>query len=173
MPDAYIALGSNLDDPARQLRAAAAALSALGEIAAASSLYETEPVGFRDQPVFLNAVLLLRTELPPQALMRELLRIEQAQGRERRRKDGPRTLDLDILFYGGAVIDEPGLRIPHPRLHERRFVLAPLAEIAPDLVHPTLNEPIRQLAAKLQDPAAVTRLESGDSVFAPESHPES
>jgi 2-amino-4-hydroxy-6-hydroxymethyldihydropteridine diphosphokinase len=173
MPDAYIALGSNLDDPARQLRAAAAALSALGEIAAASSLYETEPVGFRDQPAFLNAVLLLRTDLPPQALMRALLRIEQAQGRQRRQKDGPRTLDLDILFYGGAVIDEPGLRIPHPRLHERRFVLAPLAEIAPDLLHPTLNKPIRQLAGKLEDPAAVTRLETSANFFAPESSPES
>ena len=135
---AYIALGSNLQDPAAQVEAAFAALDTLPQsrVVARSSLYRTTPVGYADQPAFITAVAAFETTLAPRALLDALLALEKARGRARTFPNAPRTLDLDVLLYGDQLIEEPGLSIPHPRLHERAFVLAPLAEIAPDLVVP-------------------------------------
>ena len=140
MPTAYVALGSNLGDRERTLLAAVDALGAEEgiRVLGVSRLIETEPVGYLDQPRFLNGVVALETDLPPRELLDRLLALERGFGREREGvpAQGPRTLDLDLLLYGDAEIDEPGLRVPHPRLHERAFVLAPLAELAPGLEVP-------------------------------------
>jgi 2-amino-4-hydroxy-6-hydroxymethyldihydropteridine diphosphokinase len=135
---AYIALGSNLRDPAAQVRAGFEALAMLPDtrLAAVSSLYLTAPVGHLDQPDFVNAVALVETALGPRALLDELLAIERQFGRVRDVPNGPRTLDLDILLYGEVVHDDEVLTLPHPRMHERAFVLVPLAEIAPDAMIP-------------------------------------
>ena len=138
MPDsfaAYVALGSNLDDPEAQVERGFAALAALPHtvLDARSRLYRTPPWGVPDQPDFINAVARLETSLPPRELLDELLAIETRAGRERGVRYGPRILDLDLLLYGDRAIREPGLAIPHPRLHERAFVLLPLADIAPEL----------------------------------------
>jgi 2-amino-4-hydroxy-6-hydroxymethyldihydropteridine diphosphokinase len=134
---AYIGLGSNLGDREGNLREALALLAELGEVRA-SSFRETEPVGVTDQPRFLNAAAEVSTDLPAHDFLDALLAIERDLGRDRSREErwGPRTLDLDLLLYGDDVIDEPGLTVPHPRLAERRFVLEPLYELAPDLVLP-------------------------------------
>jgi 2-amino-4-hydroxy-6-hydroxymethyldihydropteridine diphosphokinase len=138
MARAVIGLGANLGDPAAQLRTAIAAIEHLPEtrVLAVSSFYRTAPVGYLAQPEFVNAAVAVETALAPRALLDALQAIEAAAGRERRFKDAPRTLDLDILLHGDLVADEPGLTIPHPRLHERAFALAPLVEIAPDAVVP-------------------------------------
>ncbi|PKO87528.1 MAG: 2-amino-4-hydroxy-6-hydroxymethyldihydropteridine diphosphokinase [Betaproteobacteria bacterium HGW-Betaproteobacteria-12] len=135
MSAAYIALGANLGDPASTIRAAFGALANLPDsrIVRCSSLYRTAPVGIVDQPEFVNAVALLETTLMPQALLGELLDIERRFGRQRAEKNGPRTLDLDLLLYDDQFLDLPELTLPHPRLHLRAFVLLPLAEIAPEL----------------------------------------
>ena len=131
---AFVALGSNLDDPQAQIRAGLREINALSatRLTRASSLYRSAPVGYPDQPDFVNAVAEIETELAPRALLDGLLAIERARGRVREFPNAPRTLDLDVLLYGGEVVREPGLAIPHPRLHERAFVVVPLAEIAPD-----------------------------------------
>ena len=131
---AFIGLGSNLGDPASKLRAGLAALSALPQvrISATSSLYRSAPIGNADQPDFINAVARLTTGLTPRDLLAALLRIESEFGRERAYHNAPRTLDLDLLLYDAETIAESGLRVPHPRMHERAFVLAPLVEIAPE-----------------------------------------
>jgi 2-amino-4-hydroxy-6-hydroxymethyldihydropteridine diphosphokinase len=133
MKRAYVALGSNLGDREGTIRAAVDALGAEPgvRVAAVSSLIETDPVGYLDQPRFLNGAAALDTSLEPRALLELLLAVERRFGREREGAppQGPRTLDLDLLLYGDAQIDEPGLRVPHPRLHERAFVLRPLAEL--------------------------------------------
>ena len=139
MTRAYVGLGANLGDRERTLREAVDALAAEEgiEVVAVSTLRETEPVGVGEQPRFLNGAVELETTLTARELLDRLLGVEQRFGRVRIREEhGPRTLDLDLLLYGGEVIDEPGLHVPHPRLHERRFVLEPLAELAPDLVVP-------------------------------------
>jgi 2-amino-4-hydroxy-6-hydroxymethyldihydropteridine diphosphokinase len=135
---AYIALGSNLEDPAAQIAAGFAALASLPEsqLRARSSLYRTAPVGYAEQPDFINAVAALDTALSPRALLDALLDIELAHGRARKFANAPRTLDLDVLLYGDVQLNEPGLTLPHPRMHERAFVLVPLAEIAPGCVVP-------------------------------------
>ena len=135
---AYVGLGANLGEPLRQLTEAIIAMSGLPEtcLAAHSSFYRTAPVGFEDQPEFLNAVAALDTRLAPGALLESLQGIERRHRRERSFKDAPRTLDLDLLLYGERVVDSPGLTLPHPRMHERAFVLAPLTEIAPDIAIP-------------------------------------
>ena len=135
---AYIGLGSNLEQPIDQLRAGIAALSCLPETALerCSSFYLSAPVGRLDQPDFINAVCRVRTALAPAALMRRLLVIEADRGRSRAIVGGPRTLDLDLLLYGDRTVRQPGLALPHPRLHERAFVLYPLYELDPDLVIP-------------------------------------
>lgn len=135
---AFVGIGSNLGDPAAQVRAAVAALAALPQtrLVAASSLYRTSPVGYAAQGDFVNAAALLETALAPRALLDHLHAIEAGAGRERTFKDAPRTLDLDLLLYGGETIAEPGLTVPHPRLHERAFALAPVVELDPDCVIP-------------------------------------
>lgn len=142
---AYLSLGSNVGDRAQQLRDAQARLSAAGHVIATSSLYETEPVEFTEQPWFLNCAVALETEKTPQELMAEILGIEQEMGRRRVQKKGPRSIDIDILLFGDAVIDSPELTLPHPAMHDRRFVLEPLAEIAPEVRHPLLRTTIREL----------------------------
>jgi 2-amino-4-hydroxy-6-hydroxymethyldihydropteridine diphosphokinase len=148
----FVALGSNLGDREQTLHDAVAALAAEPgiEVVAVSSLADTEPVGFVDQPRFLNGVAALETELPARALLDLLLDVERSFGRVRDGvpAQGPRTLDLDLLLYGDAELDEPGLRIPHPRLHERAFVLEPLAELAPGLRIPGRG-PVEALLAEL------------------------
>jgi 2-amino-4-hydroxy-6-hydroxymethyldihydropteridine diphosphokinase len=140
---AYVALGSNLGDRERTLRDAVDALGAETgvEVIAVSRLIDTEPVGFLEQPRFLNGVVAIDTSLSARALLDLLLGIEQRFGRSRDGSpaQGPRTLDLDLLLYGNAEIDEPGLQVPHPRLQERAFVLEPLAELAPELEIPGLG----------------------------------
>lgn len=134
--DAYVALGANLGDRLASLDAAVAALGVLPdtEVLAVSPWIETDPVGYLDQPRFLNGVAKMRTILEPRALLEALLAIELGLGRTREgARFGPRTIDLDLLVYGDAELDEPGLTVPHPRLHERRFVLEPLAAVAPGL----------------------------------------
>lgn len=135
---AYVALGSNLDDPIAQVRAGALALGKLPgtRLVCCSSLYRTAPVGMTDQPDFINAVCETDTSLPAGAFMQALLDIELSQGRQRQIPGGPRTLDLDLLLYGDQVSQEPGLTLPHPRLHARAFVLYPLSELAPGLCVP-------------------------------------
>lgn len=135
---AYIALGSNLQQPAEQVRAALAALAALPECSGlrASSLYVTAPVGYADQPDFINAVARLDTTLSALALLAQLQALEAQFGRERSFRNAPRVLDLDLLLYGDQRIDSLELSVPHPRMHERAFVLAPLAELAPALMLP-------------------------------------
>jgi 2-amino-4-hydroxy-6-hydroxymethyldihydropteridine diphosphokinase len=138
MGRAFVGVGANLGDAAGQVRAAIAALAALPgtRLVAASSLYRTAPVGYAAQPDFVNAAVLLETDLAPRALLAALQSLEARHGRTRSFKDAPRTLDLDLLLYDGEVVDEPGLAVPHPRLHERAFALAPLVEIDPAAVIP-------------------------------------
>jgi 2-amino-4-hydroxy-6-hydroxymethyldihydropteridine diphosphokinase len=155
---AYIGLGANLGDRQETLRQAAKRIAKLGKITAVSSLYETEPVGYRDQPLFLNAVVALETALAPSELMRELLAIEQAMGRQRTFRNAPRTLDLDLLLLDGIVVDTPELIVPHPRMHERAFVLVPLAEVASDVIHPGLRLPVSAMVAALPAPSGVRRV---------------
>ena len=135
---AAIALGSNLENPEAQVKRAFADIALLPDtlVSARSSLHRTKPVGYADQPDFVNACALVETRLAPRALLDGLLAIEKKHGRVRDIPNGPRTLDLDIILYGGAVIDEPGLKVPHPRAHERAFVLQPLLEVWPDAVIP-------------------------------------
>jgi 2-amino-4-hydroxy-6-hydroxymethyldihydropteridine diphosphokinase len=130
---AYIGMGSNLGDSLATMRAATVRLADLGAVLATSPVYETDPVGPRDQPVFLNAVAMLDTTLEPPALLDALLAIEAEFRRERTLRWGPRTLDLDLLWYAGRMLDSERLTVPHPRAHEREFVLRPLADLAPDL----------------------------------------
>jgi len=158
MVDVWLGLGSNLGGRLRHLLDALSRLSAVGEITRLSSLYETEPVGLKEQDAFLNAVACIRTPRAPREFFEHLHRIEHDLGRIRIIPNGPRTLDLDILFWGGAVIHDDGLTVPHPRLHLRRFVLVPLCELAPDLIHPVLGISVQTLLDNLDDPAAVARL---------------
>ncbi len=150
MTTAYVGLGANLGDRGATIEAALRLLGALPgtTVAAVSTLRETDPVGNVDQPRFLNGVAALETELEPRALLDALLRIEAELGRVRRERWGPRTIDLDLLVYGAEEIDEPGLTVPHPRLHERRFALEPLAELAPNLEVPGRGQ-VPDLLARL------------------------
>ena len=147
---AYVGLGSNLGDRSAHLLLGLSALSRLPDthLLRLSPVYETEPVG-PPQPPYLNLVAELETELAPRALLLEMLRIERALGRERRERWGPRTLDLDLLLYGDLVLEEEGLTVPHPRLHQRAFVLVPLLDLLPEGRHPLLGQSFRELLASL------------------------
>ncbi len=147
---AYVGLGSNLGDRAAHLLLGLSALSRLPKthLLRLSPVYETEPVG-PPQPPYLNMVAELETELSPTGLLAEMLRIEKALGRERRERWGPRTLDLDLLLYGDLVLEEAGLSVPHPRLHERAFVLVPLLDLLPEGRHPLLGQSFAELLASL------------------------
>jgi 2-amino-4-hydroxy-6-hydroxymethyldihydropteridine diphosphokinase len=142
---AYVGLGANLGDREANLREAVRRLGTLGMVIAVSSLYETEPVGYLDQPRFLNAAASVETTLTPAEVVRGLLSIERALGRRRAFRNAPRTLDLDLLLFADVLLDTAKVAVPHPRMHERAFVLVPLAEIAPDVVHPGLRQPISEL----------------------------
>jgi 2-amino-4-hydroxy-6-hydroxymethyldihydropteridine diphosphokinase len=141
----YLSLGSNIGDRAENFHTAIDRLRSFGEIVAVSSFYETEPVEFTAQPWFLNCAVALETQKTPQELMGSLLEIEQEMGRRRTQKKGPRIIDIDILLFGSLIVNDPDLTIPHSAMHERRFVLEPLAEIAPDAPHPMLQRSISQL----------------------------
>ena len=149
MTPVAIALGSNLGDRERHLREAADRMAAVITNIRLSTFHDTEPMGVRAQPRFLNAAAVGDTALSARALMHALLAVEQALGRERPYPGAPRTIDLDLLFYDGAVIDEPGLIVPHPRFRERRFVLAPLVEVAADWTDPVTGRTIAALLEAL------------------------
>ena len=161
MAVAYIALGGNLGDRAQTLSLAIDRLGLLGTVMSRSSFYETEPVEFTQQPWFLNCAVALKTAKTPKQLMAALLRIEQKMGRRRLRKKGPRTIDIDIVLFGKMVMDSAELTVPHPAMHERRFVLEPLAEIAPEERHPLLFKTVRELRDALPSGQTVRRVSTG------------
>lgn len=146
--DVLLGLGANLGDPARQLAAAVALLRERVELTAVSSLYRSEPVGYRDQPEFLNLVCAARTHLDPRGVLDLLHRVEDALGRARTFRNAPRTIDIDLLDHAGARMETEELILPHPRLHQRAFVLRPLAEVAPGWRHPVLGATAAELLAR-------------------------
>ena len=153
-----LGLGTNLGDRRANLQRAVRALTALTRIRAISPVYQTAPWGLTDQPDFLNLCLFATTTLPPHSLLAELKQLERTLGRQPGRRWGPRLIDVDILFYGAQTINEAGLTIPHPRLAERAFVLAPLADIAPDWPHPQTGLTVAQMLAAV-DTSGVHRLD--------------
>jgi 2-amino-4-hydroxy-6-hydroxymethyldihydropteridine diphosphokinase len=166
---AYIGMGGNLSSrvgaPSATLAAAVLRLESLGRIVGRSSLYSTEPVGYADQPRFVNAVVALETELGPRELLGQLMAIEKEFGRDRSAAiaNGPRTLDLDLLLWGNRILNEPDLVVPHPRLAERAFVLVPLCEIAPEAMEPVQRKSFARLLGELRlclvkDPEEVVRI---------------
>lgn len=175
MTVAYIALGANIPSPAgsppQTLVAAAEQLNSLGQVIAQSRLYSTAPVGYANQPRFVNAVVAIDTHLTPRALLVSLLEIEHEFGRDRTNAipNGPRTLDLDVLLYGDSNVSEPGLEIPHPRLPEREFVLVPLSEIAPEVRDPRSGAKVKELLQKLQSNLSLRSDQTTDEVVAIES----
>jgi 2-amino-4-hydroxy-6-hydroxymethyldihydropteridine diphosphokinase len=145
----YIALGTNLGNRLANLRAAVASMPPEINALAESHVYETPPWGYEDQPEFLNMVVKAETDLEPEPLLKYLKQLESKLGREQNFRWGPRLIDLDILFYDDLVIDTPPLVLPHPRLHERAFVLVPLIDVAPDLIHPVFHRKVRDLLAEV------------------------
>lgn len=157
---AFIAIGSNLGDKVDNVKKAASLVAdgVKATLVAMSSLYETEPWGIKEQPAFVNAVMEVETVLSPTELLAHTSAVEAKMGRQRELRWGPRTIDLDIIFYDGLVTEESALTIPHPRAHERAFVMVPLAEIAPDLKHPVLGKKAAEIADSL-DRSGIKKLE--------------
>jgi 2-amino-4-hydroxy-6-hydroxymethyldihydropteridine diphosphokinase len=158
MPLAYIAIGSNLGKRIENCVRAVGAISDFAKITALSSVYETEPVDYEDQPDFINCAVKIETSLSPFNLLTFLQAVETAIGRRRIKKQGPRVIDLDITFYGDFVIETENLIIPHPRAHLRRFVLEPLCEISHDFIHPVLKVSVCELLNNLRDIKRVIRV---------------
>jgi 2-amino-4-hydroxy-6-hydroxymethyldihydropteridine diphosphokinase len=153
----YLSLGSNVGDRAANLHTAIEKIKTIGDVRAVSAFYETEPVEMTAQPWFLNCVVKLETEKMPRQLIAAILNLEQEMGRQRKQFKGPRSIDIDILLFGSSIVEIKGLTIPHPRMHERRFVLEPLAEIAPDARHPALKRTARELRDSLSPGQTVKR----------------
>jgi 2-amino-4-hydroxy-6-hydroxymethyldihydropteridine diphosphokinase len=159
MIDVYLLLGSNLGDRELFLRMAFRLIeNDIAPVAKASAIYETQSWGKTDEPEYLNQVLMLKTDLSAQEVLRKILAIESEMGRKREERWGSRTIDIDILLYGDAVINEPNLVVPHPEMHNRRFTLEPLSEIAPQVVHPVFHTTIKGLKNKLNDTLIVKKL---------------
>jgi 2-amino-4-hydroxy-6-hydroxymethyldihydropteridine diphosphokinase len=159
----YLSVGSNLGDRRRNLTRAVKAIAGLAGISdiRVSSIYETEPVGYRDQPFFLNIGLVMAVRCKPGELLDRLMEVEADLGRVRGKPGGPRTIDIDILFFGSRVLDEEGLTVPHPRIEERGFVLAPLVELDPELVHPRTGIGLKRMLSEIGvSGPRVTRLEA-------------
>ena len=154
----YLSLGSNVGDRHENLSRAIERLGELGTVAAVSSFYETEPVEFADQPWFLNCAVAVETEFMPRQFLGRVMALEQGMGRRRVRPKGPRNIDVDVLLFGNAVIETRDLTIPHPAMHERRFVLDPLAEIAAEVRHPVFKRTIRELRDALPPGGVVKKL---------------
>lgn len=154
----YLSLGSNLGDRAANLQQAIEKLSDLGIVTAVSSFYDTEPVEMTNQPWFLNCAVRLDTEKMPRQLIAGILALEQSMGRQRKQQKGPRIIDIDVLLFGSSIVELPNLTIPHPRMHQRRFVLEPLAEIASDARHPVFKRTIRDLRDMLPPGQTVKKL---------------
>jgi 2-amino-4-hydroxy-6-hydroxymethyldihydropteridine diphosphokinase len=155
---AYLSLGSNIGDREANLREAIAELAGAGSVVAVSSFYETQPVDVLNQPWFLNCVIALRTEKTATELLKFALSVEEDMGRLRFFEKGPRKIDIDVVLFGDRIVDEPGLTIPHPAMHKRKFVLAPLAEIAPAALHPRLGKTASELLSSLGEEQVVRRL---------------
>jgi 2-amino-4-hydroxy-6-hydroxymethyldihydropteridine diphosphokinase len=154
----YLSLGSNLGNRTANLEEAISRLQELGHVAATASFYETEPVEVITQPWFCNCAVQLDTEKMPKQLLRGILALEREMGRKRTQNKGPRNIDIDILLFGNSIVETKGLTIPHPALHQRRFVLEPLAEIAPEMRHPVFKKTIRELRDALPAGQAVRKI---------------
>lgn len=154
----YLSLGSNIGDREKHLRDTIAHLESVGHVVSISSFYETEPVEFIDQPSFLNCAVALETTLTPEGLMAAILEIEKKMGRARTHPKGPRVIDIDILLFGNQIVSTLQLTVPHPAMDRRRFVLQPLAEIAPEALHPALRKTVRELLDQLPAGQTVRRI---------------
>lgn len=161
MPFVYLSLGSNLSDREANLKKARDLLAEIGEIQNMSKLYDTEPHGVMNHPRYLNQCVIIETKLPPEIVFKKSQEIEQELGRIEKKNLAPRVIDIDLLFYDNEHIETDDLIIPHPRLHERKFVLVPLVEIAPSFIHPTFKKTISELLKECEDQGIVqTRSEA-------------